>query len=85
MSQVNKQIVEWAHVEKEKRSNQLFFPAVHSALSGAWDDVRKDLRRGRITLRDANDIADKFLQVGKINDWQCHHLKGRFASIAEGE
>lgn len=78
----NEEIIEWARTEKEKRNNPLFFPAVHSALNGAWDDVRKDLRRGRITQAEADRIADKFFEIGRIDEFQCTFYKGQFAEIA---
>ena len=61
-----------------------FFVAVYSVANGAFDDLKRDVMRQRITIDDAGEILDKMLEFGLINQslhswhaqkiaeaWQC--------------
>jgi hypothetical protein len=75
------QIMEWA----QQFRNTAFTHAVHSALNGAWDDVRKDLRRNRITKEQADTIADKLFMTQRISEFLHGSLTQKFAEIAEAQ
>lgn len=64
-----------------------FFFAAESASRGYWDDVRGDLRKGRITLGQANQIAGKAAEFRLISGRQLEYYKTQFAGIRpeEGE
>jgi hypothetical protein len=70
-------LVEWG------RNNQgeKFFFAVESASRGYWDDVRNDLRRDRITIDQANQIADKCVEYKLITGRQAEFYKAQFEII----
>lgn len=74
-------LVDWA---REIGGN--FFFAVESVSRGYWDDVHSDLRRGRLTLAEANQIADKAAEFRLITARQLEYYKAQFMAIGlEGE
>ena len=75
--QMRQSLVEWA---SSTGSNE-FHMAVFSAVNGKWDDVRNDLRKGRITLEEASLIIDLFLECKLINRSQFVFYSQQFQAI----
>jgi hypothetical protein len=78
-TQMRHHVIEWS-----RQFGDRFFFAVYSATKGAWDDVRKDLKRGRISLEDTIRLIDKMLEVKLINRRMYDAYSGQFETIAEG-
>lgn len=74
-------LVEWGR----KQSNTFLFYAVESASRGYWDDVRGDLRKGKITLGQANQIADKCVEYRLIMQRQADYYKQQFEWVVKNE
>lgn len=67
-------IIEWG---KHQCKSEFFF-AVHSAAKGAWDDVKRDLQKHRISFDETNQIVEKFFDFGMISERQCTSYKEHF-------
>lgn len=70
---LRRHVIEWAH-----KSPGNFFVAAYSAVNGAWDDVLKDIRRGRITVNQAIEILDKMLECRLITQRVYNWHKQKF-------
>ena len=70
--------LDWARARERQ-----FFMAAWSAVNGAWDDVRKDLRRGRISLNQAVQIAEKLLECKLINAEQLVWYQQQFLTAIQ--
>ena len=77
---LRREIVNWGAAREFK-----FHQAVISAEKGAWDDVKKDLRRNRISLNEANEIVEKCLEFKLINKGQAFWYKNQFLQICSHE
>lgn len=58
-----------------------FFFAVYDAGRGYWDNVRNDLRRGKITHEQAGLITDKAVEYRLITGKQADVYKAQFHQI----
>jgi hypothetical protein len=74
--QMRNHVIEWS-----RQFQPRFFFAAYSATVGAWDDVKKDLRRGRISKKEATCLIDKMFQVKLINQSQYGFYLGQFEAI----
>lgn len=74
---LRRRLINWG-----KETGGSFFFAVYSAAKGAWDDVQNDLRKGRITLDQANLIANTCVAYKLITIKQAEFYKDRFSEIA---
>jgi hypothetical protein len=74
------EIVNWGATREFK-----FHQAVISAAKGAWDDVRNDLRRNRISFAEANEIVEKFLEFKLVTKAQESWYKGQFLQICPNQ
>lgn len=78
-SQMRNHVIEWS-----RQFQPNFFFTAHSAIRGAWDDVRNDLRKGRISLEDGVRLIDKMLEVKLISQNQYRWYLGQFEAIKKG-
>lgn len=61
---VRQQFINWG-----RKSPGAFFFAVYSMSNGAYDDLKKDVIRGRITIEQSSEILDKMLEYRLINQF----------------
>lgn len=66
---VRQRFIDWG-----RKSPGAFFVAVYSVANGAYDDLKKDVVRQRITVEQATEILDKMLEYNLINQFlrDCH-------------
>lgn len=71
---LRQRIVDWAQTINDK-----FMMAAMSAVSGRWEDVLKDIERGRITQFQALSLLEEFkkcrLMSATAYDWRKRQIK----------
>lgn len=75
--QIRNHVIEWS-----RQFGDRFIIAAYSAVNGKWDDVRNDLRKGRVTLEDGIRLVDKMLEARLINQRMHGFYLGQFKAIA---
>lgn len=65
-------VVDWAQQISDK-----FGMTAYSAVNGRWDDIRKDIRRERITKEQAIMLLDKLIECRLITNrlYEWHKQK----------
>ena len=58
-----------------------FHMAVLSLAKGAYDDLLRDLERGRLTLAEATEIVDQFVAYGVTTPTQATWYKEKFSAV----
>ena len=60
-----------------------FHMAVLSLAKGAYDDLLRDLERGRITLAEAEEIVDQFVAYHVTTPAQATWYKEKFSAVVK--